>query len=126
MGYIGTGMSELKCLYDNHLADGFVMQDSPETFDCAACIQTKHTHAPLPKSGSQQQIIPRELIHTDMWGPAQVPSLLSYQWYISFFDDATQQGELYYMKTKDEAATCVKHYLTKVEWQLGKLHTENS
>ena len=25
------------------------------------------------------------------------------------------------MKTKDEAATCVKHYLTKIEWQLGKL-----
>ena len=25
------------------------------------------------------------------------------------------------MKTKDEAATCVKHYLTKIECQLGKL-----
>ena len=47
------GMSGLKHLYDNHLADGFIVQDSPETFDCMAYIQTKHIHVPLPKSDSQ-------------------------------------------------------------------------
>ena len=62
-------MSGLKCLYDNHLADGFVVQDSPENFDCAACIQGKHTRAPLPKSGSWWQTVPGELTHTDVWGP---------------------------------------------------------
>ena len=68
MGHIG--ISGLKHLYDNHLADGFVVQDSPEIFDCVACIQAKHMCALLPKSGSWWQTVPGELTHTDMWGPA--------------------------------------------------------
>ena len=120
MGHIG--ISGLKHLYDNHLADGFVVQNSLEIFDCAACIQAKHTCALHPKLGSWWQTMPGELTYTDVWGPAQVPSLLSYWWYISFVNDATWWGELYYMKTKDEAATylCEAH-LTKIEWQLEKL-----
>ena len=119
-------MSGLKHLYDNHLANNFVVQDSPETFDCAACIQAKHTRALLPKSDSQWQTVPGELTHTDVWRPAQVPSLLSYQWYISFVNDATRWGELYYMKTKDEAAMYLCEALPHKNWMTIREVTKNS
>jgi hypothetical protein len=52
-----------------------------------------------------------------VWGPARVPSINGYRYYISFVDDATQHVALYYMKTKDEAPEKVKHYLTYIKRQ---------
>ena len=48
---------------------------------------------------------PGELTHTDVWGPARVPSLQGYRYYISFIEDATRHVTISFMKTKDETTT---------------------
>ena len=93
------------------------IEDSPKELECDACIQAKQTRAPLPKMVSRWDHLPGELTHTDVWGPACVPSVNRYRYYISFVDDASRRVALYYMKTKDEASEKVKHYLTYIECQ---------
>jgi transposase InsO family protein len=115
LGHIS--ISGLRHLHAKHLVDGMSIRDSPQDFECESCIQAKLTCAPLPKTVSRREREPGELTHTDVWGPARVPSIHGYRYYISFVDDATRQVILYYMKTKDEASEKVKHYLTYIERQ---------
>lgn len=64
---------------------------------------------------------PRELIHTDVWGPAQTKALSGRaRWYISLIDDATWYCEVQFMVSKGEASNKVKEYLTYLERQLGR------
>jgi hypothetical protein len=87
LGHIG--ITGLQYLHTKNLVDGMSIEDSPKDLECNACIQAKQTRAPLPKTVSHRDHIPGELTHTDVWGPACVPSVNGYRYYISFVDDAT-------------------------------------
>ena len=68
LGHIGiTGLQKL---HGKNLVDGFSMIDSPQNFDCEACIKSKQTRLPLPKMVGHQELVPGKLTHTDVWGPA--------------------------------------------------------
>jgi hypothetical protein len=112
LGHIG--ITGLRKLHGKNLVDGFSIIDSPQTFDCEACIKSKLTREPLPKTVSRRHWLPGELMHTDVWGPAHVTSVRGYRYYISFVDDATRYVTISFLKSKDEAATKVKQYLTLV------------
>ena len=115
LGHIG--ISGLQHIHNKNLVNGMSIEDSPKELECNACIQAKQTRAPLPKTVSRWDHLSGELTHTDVWGPARVPSVNGYRYYISFVNDASQRVALYYMKTKDEASEKVKHYLTYIEHQ---------
>ena len=115
LGHIG--ISGLQQLQNKNLVNGMSIEDSPKELECNACIQAKQTRAPLPNTVSCQDHLPSELTHTNVWGPARVPSVNGFRYYISFVDDASRRVALYYMKTKDEVSEKVKPYLTYIEHQ---------
>jgi hypothetical protein len=39
-------------------------------------------------------------VHTDVWGPAQVPSLGGPHYYVNFIDDATRKTWVYCIRQK--------------------------
>ena len=39
-----------------------------------------------------------ELVHTDVWGPAQVSSLGGSHYYVTFIDDATRKLWVYFLR----------------------------
>ena len=88
LGHIG--ISGIQHIHNKNLINGMSIEDSPKELECDACIQAKQTRAPLPKMVSRQDHLPSELTHTDVWGPARVPSVNRYRYYISFVDDASQ------------------------------------
>ena len=45
--------------------------------------------------GKQKKSEKLELVHTDVWGPAQVQSLGGSHYYITFIDDATRKTWVY-------------------------------
>jgi hypothetical protein len=73
LGHIG--ITGLRKLHGKNLVDGFSIIDSLQTFDCEACIKSKLTQEPLPKTVSRRHRLPGELTHTDVWGPARVTSV---------------------------------------------------
>ena len=83
----------------------------------------------FPKTVIDPADKPRELTHTDVWGPARTESLGGAKYYISFIDGCTHKCTVKFMKTKDETNTKVQQYLAKVKTQLGvqskQIHTDN-
>ena len=115
LGHIS--ITGLRTLHGKNLVDGFSIADSPQDIDCPACIASKHTREPIPKTVHHWAKSPGELTHTDVWGPARVPTHKGYKYYISFIDDATRYTTVRFLKTKDEAAHLVKQYLAWLERQ---------
>lgn len=72
-----------------------------ENLNCVACFQGKHSRDPFPNSESRASK-PLELVHTDLCGPFEVPSLAGSRYFVSFIDDATRKVFVYTLRTKDQ------------------------
>jgi hypothetical protein len=59
------------------------------------------------------------LTHTDLWGPYSIASINGNKYYISFVDDASKEGKVEFLKTKDKANQLVKNHFVQFK-ALGK------
>ena len=74
----------------------------------------------FPKEAKNRSKIPGERIMLDVWGPMRIESIGKWQWYISFIDDCTRNGNIKFMKTKGEAFDRIKEQVAKIEQKFGK------
>ncbi|MDM1593453.1 transposase family protein, partial [Escherichia coli] len=61
-----------------------------------------------------------EIIHSDIWGPAQTPTINGKRYYITFIDDYTRFIWVYFLKEKSEALNRFMDFKTYVEKQYGQ------
>ena len=115
LGHIA--ISGLRNLHGKNLVDGFSLCNSPQDFECEACIKAKTERKSVLNSRTSRERKLGELTHTDVWGAARATSLHRYCYYVSFIDDATRHCTINFMKTKDETPTKVKQYLALIERQ---------
>ena len=89
--------------------------------DCLSCIEAKQSRLPFPQMSEPRNTQLGEMIHTDVWGPAQTEALSGHaRWYISLIDDVTWYCEVRFMVSKGEASEKLKEYLIYLERQLGR------
>ena len=55
------------------------------------CIYGKQKRVRFLRVGKEKKSEKLELVHTDVWGPAQVSSLRGSRYYVTFIDDATRK-----------------------------------
>lgn len=89
-----------------------------ENLNCVACFQGKHSRDPFPNSESRASK-PLELVHTDLCGPFEVPSLAGSRYFVSFIDDATRKVFVYTLRTKDQVYEAYEDFKAMVERQTG-------
>lgn len=77
---------------------------------CDVCIKAKSVRKPFPAEATSRALTYGELVHTDLWGPAQTMSIAGALYYISFTDDFSRQTKLHFLKLKSEALTAFKAY----------------
>lgn len=78
---------------------------------CAACQLAKHVNRSFPKwPGRHRAKEPLELLHTDVLGPIEEPTLLGSKYAILFTDDKTRWRMVYLMKHKSESLDRLKQY----------------
>jgi len=53
-----------------------------------------------------------KLIHIDLWGKYNKPSIHRYKYYLLLVDDATQYTMVEFLKTKLQATQYIKDYMT--------------
>nr|KYP37063.1 Retrovirus-related Pol polyprotein from transposon TNT 1-94 [Cajanus cajan] len=58
-----------------------------ESLECESCQLGKHVRTSFPNSINSRVVSPFDVIHSDVWGPNCVPSLLGHRYYITFIDD---------------------------------------
>ena len=70
-----------------------------------------------------------DLMHSDVFGPASVPSLGKYVYYVSFIDDFSRNTWIYFLRNKSEVFDRFKEFKALVENQTEKkikvLRTDN-
>ena len=75
-------------------------------FHCDKCVMGKGHREPFPKSSRSRSTRLLELIHSDVCGPLEVPSLSGSRYFITFIDDFSRWTVMYTMKQKSEAFDC--------------------
>ena len=56
---------------------------------CKYCISAKMHRIPFPKH-DMSSTSPLQLVHSDVWGPTPVTSVLGYRFYVIFVNDFTR------------------------------------
>lgn len=84
---------------------------SGESTFCETCVYAKATRKPILKmrEGERATEFAGE-VHTDLWGPAPVPTLGGRRYYISFTDDKTRLTYLHLLRQKSEAFGAYKDF----------------
>ena len=70
-----------------------------------------------------------DYIHSDLWGPARVPSKGGARYMLTFIDDSSRKVWVYFLKQKNDVFTTFKQWKALVEKQTGRkikrLRTDN-
>ena len=86
--------------------------------ECIKCVEGKQPRAsfPISETRATERL---QLVHTDLCGPFEVPSLGGSRYFISFIDDATRKLFVYNLETKDQAQKAFQNFRAMVERQTG-------
>ena len=92
--------------------------ESPQM--CDDCIIGKGHRHPFPKASSSRTSKLLELVHSDVNGPLEIPSLGGSRYFILFIDDYSKWTVVYTMKKKSESIKCFEKYHKLAETHTGK------
>jgi transposase InsO family protein len=84
-----------------------------EKLVCDVCELAKHTRTNYPSSCERSKV-PFEVVHSDVWGPSNVTSLLGERWYVTFIDGFSKCTWLYLLKQKSEVLCAFENFYTLV------------
>ena len=87
---------------------------------CEICMYGKQKRVSFVKTGKENKKEKLELVHTDVWGPAQVSSLGGSHYYVTFIDDATRKVWVYFLRQKSDVFQTFKNWKCLVENEIGK------
>ena len=63
-----------------------------------SCVYGKQKRVSFVKTGKENKKEKSELVHIDVWGPAQVSSLGGSNYYVTFIDDSTRKVQVYFIR----------------------------
>ena len=61
-----------------------------------------------------------DYIHSDLWGPSQVPSIGGARYFLTLIDDYSRKVWIYFLKNKNETFLKFKEWKIVVETQVGR------
>nr|KYP74868.1 Retrovirus-related Pol polyprotein from transposon TNT 1-94 [Cajanus cajan] len=70
-------------------------------FKCETCVMAKSHRAIFPINNSRANA-PFSIVHSDVWGPAPIPTHNGMRWFVTFVDDCTRMTWLYLLKHKSD------------------------
>lgn len=107
---------------------GMTINKSTEPVTCVVCKENKMTKQ--PSSQDDKPTLATEAlqrVHSDIQGPIGPPSREGHRYIINFVDEYSSMLFVYFLRSKDEATTAFKQFLS-VTAPIGKvkeLHTDN-
>lgn len=86
--------------------------------DCNACIEGKQHRLPF-QNRVQVTKSPGDLIHMDLCGPMEQPSIGGSRFFLLLKDDYTYYRQVYFLKHKSETVSKIKEFIVFTERQMG-------
>ncbi|CAL5428100.1 unnamed protein product [Camellia sinensis] len=85
-------------------------------FKCDICEFAKSHRISFPIS-MHKSSVPFMVVHSDVWGPAKIPTLNGARWFVSFIDDYSRMTWVCLMASKNEVASLFQKFHTMVATQ---------
>ena len=105
---------------NNNIASGLKISKSrSEYLKCEGCILGKGHRAPILRKSESKTSALLELVHSDLNGPLDVPSLGGSHYFVTFIDDFSKWATVYTMKKKSDTLACFKKYHALAEKHTG-------
>ena len=86
---------------------------------CEACQYGKQRRPPFPKERHMSKAI-LDVVHSDVWGPAQVSTLGGCRYYVTFIDDFSRHTWIYPMRQKSEVFGYFQQFKAEAEKTTGR------
>jgi hypothetical protein len=87
---------------------------------CEHCVYGRQKRVIFLRVGKENKSEKLELMHTNVWGPAQVSSLGGSCYYVTFIDDTTRKTWVYCIRQKSDVFDAFKKWKALVENETGK------
>lgn len=114
---------QLACLIQmskSNAVEGLEVEDTERNnMTCTGCVLGKGHRQAIPKKAYSRSTKLLELVHSDVNGPIEVPSLGGSRYFVTFIDDYSRWTTLYTMKAKSEVFNCFKQYHSYAEKHTG-------
>nr|GEW37174.1 retrovirus-related Pol polyprotein from transposon TNT 1-94 [Tanacetum cinerariifolium] len=85
---------------------------------CEACVKEKQRRVKFSTGQHTSKEI-LEYVHSDLWGPSLVKSQGGCVYFVTFINDFSRKGWVYFLKTKDEVFGKFKEWKNMVEKRTG-------
>jgi len=106
---------DLKLLKAKEMVRGINFDENETLSDCKVCIQGKQTKTPFNKKSNFRSKELLNLVHSDLFGPVDTPSLGGSKYCATFTDDKSRYVEVYFLKSKDEVKDAFLTYKAAME-----------
>ncbi|XP_061349454.1 uncharacterized protein LOC133294723 [Gastrolobium bilobum] len=113
------GFTGLKLLSKAKMVNGLPMINQPDQLR-EACMRGKQHRQSFEVGKSWRAKRPLHLVHSDIAGPFDIPSLGGNKYYITFIDDFSRKAWVYILKEKSEALEKFKEFKAMTEKQSGQ------
>jgi len=87
---------------------------------CDGCVLGKGHRNPIPKKSMTRSSNILQLVHSDVNGPLDTPSLGGSRYFITFIDDYSKWTVVYMMRAKSESFNCFQAYHKYAEVHTGR------
>ncbi|KAL4284866.1 hypothetical protein GQ457_16G010810 [Hibiscus cannabinus] len=114
--YGHLGFSGLKLLSKAKMVNGLPEINPPNQL-CESCIKGKQHRQRFEVGKSWRARRPLEIVHTDIVGPFDIPSVGGNRYYLTFIDDYSRKCWVYVLKEKSEALAKFKEFKAMAEKQ---------
>lgn len=120
----------IKRMIDHGVVKGAAINsnEKPST-NCNGCIMGKSHRTPIPKKSDSRASAVLDLVHSDVVGPLEVPSIGGFRYFVTFIDDHSNWTVEYAMRTKSETFEYFKKFHKIAEAHTGRklkvLRTDN-
>ncbi|KAI5349042.1 hypothetical protein L3X38_001929 [Prunus dulcis] len=111
-------MQSLKLLQQQELVYGLPEIGNANRI-CQVCAIGKSHREAFGKEKIWRASLPLELVHSDVCGPMQTPSIGGNKYFLTFIDDCTRMCWVYFMQFKSEVFNIFKKFKAMVELQSG-------
>ncbi len=91
-------------LSKSNLVEGINIDKGEELNFCEGCVQGKQHRKTFLKGGSYAKKM-LELVHTNIWGPAKIPSFCRVRYFVSFIDNYSCKSFIYILKNKGQCVS---------------------
>lgn len=107
LGHVNFG--QLKELIQKGMAEGVDVKSMNVLF-CEGCVEGKLHRKPFKSIGGIRSKRRLQLVHSDVCGPMQTQSIGGCKYFVTFIDDYTRCGKVYFMKNKNEVLDKFKEF----------------